>query len=204
MAGTFRAIALTAAITAIGSVAAEAAFFGMPKTLKQQAARLSVAGPAPAPMDHTRHCLQYPDQCRAPRKVFRGGRTTLTPERWADLVRINTEVNRAIRPEPNTRGVAHEHWVIAPSAGDCNDYAVTKRAALLERGWPARNLLLAEVVVPSGEHHLVLVLRTTEGDLVADNLAASIRPLGAPRYRWLRAQSPENPQFWSSIARLSV
>jgi predicted transglutaminase-like cysteine proteinase len=205
MSGTSRAIAVTAAIAAmVCSLAAEAAFFGVPKALKQQVSRLSVEGPAPAPMAHARFCLQYPDQCRVPRLMFRGGRTTLTPERWAELVRINTEVNRAIRPEPNLRGVAHERWLIGPSTGDCNDYAVTKRAELIKRGWPARNLLLAEVVVPSGEHHLVLVLRTTEGDLVADNLAAGIRPLATPRYRWLRAQSPRNPLFWSSIVGLSA
>ncbi|WP_245431156.1 transglutaminase-like cysteine peptidase [Rhodoplanes roseus] len=176
----------------------------MPRTLKQQVVRLQFDGPAAAPMAHARFCLQYRDQCKVRRTVFRGGPAKLTAERWAELNRVNTEVNRAIRPEPNTLGVAYERWLIGPSAGDCNDYAVTKRHELIRRGWAARNLLLAEVVVASGEHHLVLVIRTTDGDVVADNLNANIRPLTAPRYRWLRAQSPVNPLFWTAISRLSA
>ncbi|MDC7786727.1 transglutaminase-like cysteine peptidase [Rhodoplanes sp. TEM] len=204
MARGVRSVAITAALLAsCWSFGAEAAFYGLPRVLKQQTARLQLDEPAAAPMAHTRFCLQYPDQCKVRRMVFRGGPTRLTSERWADLVSVNIEVNRAIRAEPNTLGVAYERWLVAPRAGDCNDYAVTKRHELMKRGWPARNLLLAEVVVPSGEHHLVLVIRTTDGDLVADNLAATIRPLATPRYRWLRAQSPRNPLFWSTVARPS-
>ncbi|WWE91844.1 transglutaminase-like cysteine peptidase [Bradyrhizobium symbiodeficiens] len=85
-------------------------------------------------------------------------------------------------------------------AGDCNDYAVTKRHALLERGWPARALLLAEVVTGSGEHHLILVVRTRSGDVVVDNLNANVRPWSKTNYQWVRMQSPQNPQFWSKVA----
>jgi predicted transglutaminase-like cysteine proteinase len=45
-----------------------------------------------------------------------------------------------------------------PSSGDCNDYAVTRRHDLIARGWPARSLLLAEVITSWGEHHLVVVV----------------------------------------------
>jgi predicted transglutaminase-like cysteine proteinase len=180
---------------------AEAAFFGLPRVLKDHVARLQLDEPAMAPMSHTRHCLQYPEECKVRRIVFRGGPLKLTPGKRVELARVNTEVNRAIRPEPNLGGVATERWLIAPSAGDCNDYAVTKRHELIKRGWPARALLLAEVVVPSREHHLVLVVRTTEGDLVADNLNANIRPWTTPRYGWVRVQSPKNPLFWMKVGR---
>ena len=82
----------------------------------------------------------------------------------------------SVKPERNLAGVVGEEWLISPKAGDCNDYAVTKRHELLARGWPSRALLLAEVIVPSGEHHLVVVVRTNEGDFVLDNLNASVRP----------------------------
>jgi predicted transglutaminase-like cysteine proteinase len=39
------------------------------------------------------------------------------------------------------------------------------------------SLLLAQVVIPSGEHHLVLLVRTRESDLVLDNLAENVRPI---------------------------
>ena len=38
---------------------------------------------------------------------------------------------------------------------------------MLGRNWPPRVLLLSEVVVPSGAHHLILVVRTKEADLVS-------------------------------------
>jgi predicted transglutaminase-like cysteine proteinase len=200
-----RVFAVLAACVATGwTFTTEAAFFGMPRALKGQVARLKLDQPAMAPMAHTRFCLRYPEECKVKRMVFRGGPTRLTAERWAELNTVNTAVNQAIQPEPNLGGVATEHWLISPSAGDCNDYPVTKRHDLIKRGWPARNLLLAEVVVPSGEHHLVLVVRTQEGDLIADNLSATIRPWTTPRYRWVRVQSPKNPLFWATVGRLSA
>jgi predicted transglutaminase-like cysteine proteinase len=76
----------------------------------------------------------------------------------------------------------------------------------LAHGWPSRALLLSEVVVPSGEHHLVLVVRMTdpdqmqEVDLVLDNLNANLRPVALTPYRWLRAESPANPKYWSTVS----
>jgi predicted transglutaminase-like cysteine proteinase len=128
----------------------------------------------------------------------------MTPARHAELVKINTKVNQAIRPEPNTEGLAAEKWLVAPEAGDCNDYAVTKRHDLMARGWPSRALLLAEVVVASGEHHLVLVVRTNEGDFVADNLNPNIRSWSKVGYEWVRIQTPANPMYWAKLARTTV
>jgi predicted transglutaminase-like cysteine proteinase len=88
---------------------------------------------------------------------------------------------------------------VAPSSGDCNDYAVTKRHDLIARGWPARSLLLAEVVTSWGEHHLVVVVRTKAADLVIDNLNANIKPWTRTNYRWLQIQTPDNPMLWAKI-----
>jgi predicted transglutaminase-like cysteine proteinase len=59
-------------------------------------------------------------------------------------------------------------------------------------------LVLAEVVVPSEEHHLVLVVRTKDADLVLDNLDANVRPVAMTRYHWVRVQSPRHPTSWST------
>ena len=128
----------------------------------------------------------------------------MTPDRWADLVRINADVNRSIIPERNMRGVAGEQWLISPASGDCNDYAVTKRHKLLSLGWPSHALLLAEVAAQSGEHHLVLVIRAREGDFVADNLNANIKRWVQTRYEWVRIQSPRNPNYWATVRRATV
>ena len=156
------------------------------------------------PFAHTRFCQQYPDDCKVRKAVFRGSAIKLTAERWAELNEVNTQINRAIAFESNTQGVMAERWVIAPATGDCNDYAVTKRHKLIARGWPARSLLLAEVKTSWGEGHLVLVVHTKEGDFIADNLAPHIRAWSAAPYRWVRIQSPNNPHFWSTVARGAV
>jgi predicted transglutaminase-like cysteine proteinase len=93
-----------------------------------------------------------------------------------------------------------EEWLVSPRAGDCNDYAVTKRHKLLALGWPVRSLLLAEVAISSGEHHLVLVVRTMEGDFVLDNLNGNVLPLSQIGYQWVRAQQTGNPKFWSEVS----
>ncbi|CCD92775.1 conserved exported hypothetical protein [Bradyrhizobium sp. ORS 375] len=193
------AVALFAFLLGV-SQSVQAAMIGMPLNLKYQLDRIRLDAPALPPMAHIKFCMAYPADCRSNGMVFRGGGIDLTADRYAELVKVNAEVNRSIVPTRNTRGVAAEEWVVGPSHGDCNDYAVTKRHALLQRGWPARALLLAEVVTNWGEHHLVLVVRTRSGDVVVDNLNANVRPWSKTNYRWVRVQSPSNPRYWSSVA----
>lgn len=156
-------------------------------------------GPAGAPFAHTRFCLKYPGECRVRKLRFRGGPIDLTAARRQELVRINADVNRSIVGTRMNEPVAQEQWVISPKVGDCNDYAVTKRHKLIASGWPARALLLAEVVTSWGEHHLVLVVRTRQGDLVADNLNANLRNWTKTPYEWVRIESPVNPLFWAKL-----
>ena len=160
-------------------------------------ARIELDAPVLAPMAHARFCLKYPADCRADDKD--SGPMELTEERRAELLRVNTDVNRAIHPMHMNESVAEEKWLISPKFGDCNDYAVTKRHKLLALGWPAHNLLLAEVVTTWGEHHLVLVARTSEGDLVADDLNSQVQNWARTSYQWLRLESPINPVFWSTV-----
>ena len=198
-----------AAVTAVVLVAsgcgsAEAGFIGLPSMLGQMTKRISFGNYTLAPMAFTQFCLRYADQCKPQQIVFRGGPVRLTEERWDDLKMVNKSVNASMVPEPNTAGLAGEKWLVNPSRGDCNDYAVSKRAELLKRGWPARALLLSEVVTAWGEGHLILVVRTSVGDLVLDNLTPQIRPWTRAPYRWVRMQTPKNPNFWASLASRSV
>lgn len=151
-----------------------------------------------APMAFTQFCLKYVQECK-PRLVFRGGRLKLTDRRWAELEYVNRTVNSSIVPERNREGLAGEKWLLAPARGDCNDYAVTKRHQLIARGWPARAVLLSEVVTVSGEHHLVAVVRTNSGDWVLDNLTDRVIPWSQRPYQWLRIQTPGNPNYWASV-----
>ncbi len=170
------------------------------RQLRSPILRIQFSVPALAPMAHTFFCLKYPDDCQVHKIVVRGDAVALTAQRWAELVRVNAAVNRAIIPRPNTKGLAAEKWLISPKAGECHDYAVTKRHELLALGWPEQDLLLSEVVTSWGEHHLVLVIRTSDGDFVADNLNPDIRSWSKTPYQWVRIQSPDNPLLWSRIA----
>lgn len=169
-----------------------------------QISRIEFDAPALAPMSHTIFCLKYRNDCKVDTTVSVESRVTLTSERWAEIERINTAVNRAIIPHPNTKGLAGEVWLISPRAGECHDYAVTKRHELLSLGWPEQDLLLSEVVTSWGEHHLVLVIRTSDGDFVADNLNPNIRIWSQTPYQWVRIQSPGNPLIWSKLANNAI
>jgi predicted transglutaminase-like cysteine proteinase len=175
------------------------ALFSMPKALKPELERLSLDTPVLGPMAHNMFCLKYPRECEVRRIAFRGTKRELTPERMSELAEVNLKVNRNIRFERNELGLAGEKWLISPATGDCNDYAVTKRHELLERGWPSRTLLLAEVVTSWGEHHLVVVVRTRQGDFVLDSLNSTVRPWSQTAYRWVRVQSPSDPKSWSTV-----
>ncbi|MBR0797176.1 transglutaminase-like cysteine peptidase [Bradyrhizobium jicamae] len=193
---TVAAIAIVAGFSVLQS--ASAGLVGMPISLRS-ALRIKFETPTLPPMAYTMFCLHYSSECRqAP--IFRGGPVSLTEARWADLTEVNQAVNRSIAPERNELGLVGESWVINPDRGDCNDYAVSKRHELLKRGWPARVLLLSEVVVNSGEHHLILVVRTKSGDLVLDNMTPQIKPWSRVPYRWVRIQMPNKPKYWSTVA----
>jgi predicted transglutaminase-like cysteine proteinase len=161
---------------------------------------ISLDTPTLAPMAFTMFCLRYADQCRPQGPASRGGPVRLTEARMEELRQVNDRVNTSIIPERNDEGLAGENWLIAPASGDCNDYAVTKRAELLAHGWPARVLLLSEVATSSGEHHLVLVVRTKSGDLVLDNMTDEVDPWSTAPYQWIRIQTPTNPNYWATIA----
>jgi predicted transglutaminase-like cysteine proteinase len=174
-------------------------FHTLPKQIEANVDRIAFNKPVLAPVAFVRFCMRYQDDCKASPMGFDRALVPFTKARWAELAKVNNDVNRAIKPEANLGGVMAEEWLVAPRRGDCNDYAVTKRHELLARGWPSHSLLLTEVVVASGEHHLVLVVRTSEDDFVLDNLNGAVRPVSQIKYQWVRAQQAENPKFWSAI-----
>ena len=157
--------------------------------------------PALPPLGHTRFCLRYPDDCKIHGIDFRNRSIELTAERWNELATVNGDVNARIMAADTSGNDATQVWAISPPTGDCKDYAITKRHELLARGWPSRSLLLSEVKLLSGEHHLILVVRVKGGDLVLDNLKHDILlvPSTYDQYRWVRIQSPQNPKFWVSV-----
>lgn len=191
----------TMSVAMVWASVSQAAFFGLPRVLRYQLAQIEFDNPVLPPIGHSRFCLQYPDDCKVRGIDFRRRNIALTRERWNELNSVNREVNRNIVAEVTPGNGTFEEWLISPTAGDCKDYAITKRHELLALGWPSRALLLSEVVVPSGEHHLVLVVRLKDIDLVLDNLNANIRPVAMTfrQYDWVRIETPQNPRFWVRV-----
>jgi predicted transglutaminase-like cysteine proteinase len=153
------------------------------------------------PIGHSRFCLRYPDDCKVREGDLSRQTIVMDAERWSELNRVNQGVNRGILAEVTPGNGTTEEWTISPRAGDCKNYAITKRHELLARGWPSRSLLLSEVVLSSGEHHLILVVRFRDADFVLDNLKDDVRLVAATyaQYTWARIQSPQNPQFWLRV-----
>lgn len=62
-----------------------------------------------------------------------------------------------------------EHWEPASGRGDCEDYALAKRARLLAAGWPSDRMALVTCRQPGGVGHVVLYVDTDDGPLILDN-----------------------------------
>ena len=161
------------------------------------------ASPTLAPFQHVRFCLRYPSDCKS--NPAENERIDLSAETSELLKRVNNDVNMSIAPMLKSYGSNLEDgWAIAPGSGDCNDYAVTKRHELLESGLPSKALRLSVVKTASGIGHLVLVVATTKGDLVLDNLTEVIRPWQSTDYHWLKIQSATDSKFWYEIKAPAV
>jgi predicted transglutaminase-like cysteine proteinase len=157
---------------------------------------VSSRGPALAPMGHVIFCTKAPHQCRS----FGHSVVQLDDTKKRQLASINRQVNRQIREtrDKGTHGWA-DTWTLAPESGDCEDFALTKRAELIARGWPSRALRMAVGKTNWGEGHAVLVVRTNEGDMVLDNLTGSVVPWQKSGLIWLKIQSHINAKQWFAI-----
>lgn len=144
-------------------------------------------GAAMTPLSMQFFCASNPQECVAARAATAPWNDDL----HAMLQRVNSQVNAAIRPQANPRG----GWKINPVYGDCNDYALTKRSQLIGLGVPAGALRLAVTQTRWGEKHLILVVKTSGGDVVLDNLSRNIKTLKQSGYP-IFAMSSANPKRW--------
>lgn len=151
-----------------------------------------------APLQYVKFCMNYSAECEAPSDQ----QSLPSADRAMEMLReINTSVNQAISPVQKPTDPMSAHWALSPAAGDCNDYAVTKRHALVAKGWPQSSLRLAVVRTDTGQGHLVLVVRLADGDVVLDNLSPAVRKWNAPAYEWISMQSSSDQRFWVAVGR---
>lgn len=116
----------------------------------------------------------------------------------SDLAHINAVINATIRP----RDDRIDSWQAFPAdrAGDCDDVAVTKRAALLALGFrgPMR-IVLGEAELETGDQiHAVLEVDIEGRTWILDSLAPDFiyEPHDRP-YRWrLLARQSSGGVLW--------
>jgi predicted transglutaminase-like cysteine proteinase len=149
-----------------------------------------------APLAHVRHCMEYPEQCQRTRVSLRKRKVALTAARMEQLRAVTRGVNKSIIAVSEGYTAVTDRWALNPAAGDCDDYAVSKRAKLIAMGWPSSALLLTEIRHSARENHLVLTVRTTQGDFVLDNLHNTVASVRGYQSRIERVQSPADPQLW--------
>jgi predicted transglutaminase-like cysteine proteinase len=128
----------------------------------------------------------------------------MTPQLWSRLNRVNDELNRTIlvRTDRWTYRKA-DYWTTplenGVRYGDCEDFVLEKRRALLAEGLPREVLNIALVTTSWGESHAVLVVSTTDGDLVLDNLSRWIAPWGQTGYRFRQREVGGDPFTWAMV-----
>ena len=124
----------------------------------------------------------------------------LTDLAWNELDAINRKFNTEIKPVTDEAYYARrEYWTYPDGYGDCEDYALAKRRALVERGWPAGALLMALVRQSNGDAHAVLVAITDLGDFVLDNLAGDVRGWDETDYKFVKMQTPATLDQWVDV-----
>jgi predicted transglutaminase-like cysteine proteinase len=142
-----------------------------------------------APLGYQLMCLKSPAECQG------GGKSEVegSAQTMAVIKQVNASVNRAITPRNDG---AVDDWSASASSGDCEDYVLAKRRALIKAGFSPSALRIAYVKTNSGEGHAILVVKTSKGDVVLDNLNGTVRPLSQAGYR-IVSMSGANPRDWS-------
>lgn len=134
-------------------------------------------------------------EARAPR---------MTPKLWSLLNRVNGEVNGAIEQRSDVANYGRDDYWNTPleegrQAGDCEDYVLEKERALIAAGLPRAALNIALVTTRWGESHAVLLVATSEGEYVLDNLSPWLLTWREAPYKWLRRQVNGDPFSWVMV-----
>lgn len=141
----------------------------------------------------------------APAPIAPGGaHLTMTAETVGLLNAVNREVNTAITPAHDLADGRHgDIWSLplldGRRTGDCEDYVLEKRRALVAQGVDAEALSIAVVRTRSGESHAVLLVDTDAGELVLDNRSHWISAWTEADYRWVKRQAPGDLSSWVRI-----
>jgi predicted transglutaminase-like cysteine proteinase len=122
------------------------------------------------------------------------------------LASVNARINNAIlfMPSQDRNGPPAWRMPIAEAGGgraygDCKDYVLEKRRALLAAGVPEAALTIALVENNQRKAHAVLLVDTDRGELVLDSADSRILPWNQARYHWVSRQVRGELLQWVNI-----
>jgi len=148
-----------------------------------------------APSGYLAFCARQPIECADPPGA--PDVVAFNASVWATLQEVNAAYNAAIRPEEDSVHYGRvDYWTIPTDGyGDCEDYALAKRKALIAVHLSPRALRIAIARSPQGEAHAVLTVATDRGDYVLDNLTDAILPWDQTNLAWIARQTPGQTQW---------
>jgi predicted transglutaminase-like cysteine proteinase len=159
------------------------------------ASHLAVGQSAPSLPAWVTYCTQQPADCAVDQAE--PAEITLSSETVELIEAVNRHVNRTLTPMTD-----QAHWQLVDQwniptdgAGDCEDFQLLKRKLLVEAGLPRRALRMTVVLNDQGEGHAVLMVRTTAGDFILDNLTATVLVWSQTGYRFIKRES-DNQVGW--------
>ena len=162
------------------------------------AAYAHIAGVTSIPVGHAEFCRSHRSECGPQANPIEA--QVLTEKNWTQLVAVNAAINGQVVAVTDAELYqVKEFWTYPRGYGDCEDFALAKRKALIDSGWPASTLLITVVRQMNGEGHAVLMVRSDRGDLILDNQDGSVRLWNETPYLFLKRQSQANAGQWVDI-----
>ncbi len=177
------------------------ALIGILYTSTAQATSLKTGGGIFPPLGFIKFCAKNKSECTLERFSDTRKEVDLDSASWEKISAVHKQVNASIIPahDIDIHGFM-DHWSFAETGyGDCEDYALVKRNALLKKGFPPSALLLTTTITEQGERHVVLSVITNMGDIVLDNRFDKPRFLDSLDYYWLARQDPDNLMRWLAV-----
>jgi predicted transglutaminase-like cysteine proteinase len=155
-------------------------------------------GPAKPPSGYVAFCERLADQCKA---APGASEVPLDDETWQMLNDTNLAINKSIiAMDDKTHYGVDEYWTIPSDGyGDCDDYVMTKRQALMKQGVPEAALRIATVFTEHFVRHAVLTVVTDKGNYVLDNLRDEILTWDKTGYTFIERQDPASVTGWVSL-----
>jgi predicted transglutaminase-like cysteine proteinase len=161
-------------------------------------------GETSIPYGFDEFCKRFPirSECQPNTSAKVAKKVEFSPELFKIMNQVSAKVNKEVTPLSDRDHFNEEEVWDYPdqggNKGDCEDYALLKRARLIGKGLKPENMSFAVVKDQDGNGHLILIVHTTKGDFALDNLTNEVKIWYKTGYQFVKYQDPRNPYVWIS------